>query len=951
MEKEEEESSPELILEAESKPVNFSPSPDFVWLCNELFVKLEDASIKKNELGKPRRLRLLEIISHFYRLWRTTVGNDIYPALILALPYLDKRTFRLKEATLVQAICRYLKLPRNSETEKRLIYWKKNAPRGSKLSKSCVEEIQKRKKEYLGPSRLSIDKVNECLDQLHHDSNVGKWGYIGLSKSKTFRYCMEHMSFTEMRYFFDIILKVSVVGGLEGLLLRCWHPDAETYFKVVSDLRVVTETLWNQSKRLEKNDLTVRIGYPFSPQLALRLKKSDEDLARGYKNDFMIEEKMDGERIQLHYKDYGHTISYWSRNGINYTYLYGENQNLGSISNCLQFVDGVKNCILDGEMVTYNRETNMILPFGLTKTSAGNQLTYEATGEYESSYRPLYMVFDLIYLNGKPLTALELWKRKEYLQKILVPTENVVEILPFSRCSEASSISASLGAAISRGSEGIILKDSHSKYLLGRRSDCWIKIKPEYLENFGENLDLVIIGRIRGKKDSFICALAIVEDINANDDSLKIADMETTPEPHIVEPNIRKFISFCSIANGISNEEFKQIERLTRGNWISYSENPPSTDWVEFGTKTPNEWIDPKHSIVLEVKARSIDNEEVGKERYKTGSTLHGAYCRCIRYDKDWKTACTLEEFKQAREAKEYYNHHYGNSVVKSKKSPSKKREFHVVGTVEDSKVTGKRFLHGCHFYVLSGYFDKRFGIRVDNTMVAENIVAHGGTYVHNLNIRAGLGKLYILGGKLTRECKILIDRGYDIIHPSWLMDSVMYGTMLRIEPRYIYNVGIEFMANVSARVDEYNDSYQIPIECSEYEHIIGESKELLLSEESPALNTNTVNEELPFLLFQRMNIFILADDVHYQDRVDLIKWKIRAYQGALTDDIANANLIVAIEYNYSKAGIEQVRHTVASLIGENIPGRPIPKITVDRWIEACIEEQCLVDEEDYLAV
>ena len=44
----------------------------------------------------------------------------------------------------------------------------------------------------------------------------------------------------------------------------------------------------------------------------------------------MIEEKLDGERIQIH-RVRGNQYYFWSRKGKDYTYLYGKNQHEGSL--------------------------------------------------------------------------------------------------------------------------------------------------------------------------------------------------------------------------------------------------------------------------------------------------------------------------------------------------------------------------------------------------------------------------------------------------------------------------------------------------------------------------------------------------------------------------------------------------------------------------------------------
>ncbi len=82
-------------------------------------------------------------------------------------------------------------------------------------------------------------------------------------------------------------------------------------------------------------------------------------------NNFYIEEKLDGERIQLHKK--GREYRYWSRKGKEYTYLYDKSLS-PYITSC--FSNEVDSIILDGEMVAYDTIKEVFEPFGSLKTAA-----------------------------------------------------------------------------------------------------------------------------------------------------------------------------------------------------------------------------------------------------------------------------------------------------------------------------------------------------------------------------------------------------------------------------------------------------------------------------------------------------------------------------------------------------------------------------------------------------
>ncbi|QLQ82210.1 hypothetical protein HG537_0G04650 [Torulaspora globosa] len=942
----------------EESPKNFAPSPDFLWLCEELFIRVEDVQKQGRERvgSKPVTVRYYEVIHHFVQLWRRTVGDDIYPAFALILPYRDRRIYNIKDYTLVKAVCSYLALPKQSATEKRLLKWKRRATRGSRLSNFCVAEIKKRKSEPSPERRITIDKLNECLDQLVEERNA-KGGFKGLSESPTFNFCLQNMTFVELKFFFDIILKYRLIGGQEDKLLSCWHPDAPEYLSVVSDLKTVTKRLWNPENRLRHDDLSINLGYAFVPQLAKKVSLSYEKICNKMKNDFVIEEKMDGERIQVHYMDFGSTVKFLSRRGIDFSYLYGESITGGPVAQYLKFNPNVKDCVLDGEMITYDVDRGVVLPFGLVKSSARQALSME--GICTQGYRPMLMVLDLVYLNGVSLIKLPLHQRKEYLAKILTPFPHAVDILSYVRCSDQTAIKRSLERAISMGSEGIVLKNFNSRYEIGARNDNWIKVKPEYLEQFGENMDLIIIGRDPGKKDSLMCALAVYE--NESD----AAEIKAAEEAEIVsldsdgeeldEPEhkkvIQKFVSFCIIANGISQEEFKDIDRRTRGNWTKSEDQLPPASLLEFGSKIPEEWIDPKQSLIIEVKARSLDNTESSKKKFAAGCTLHGGYCRRIRDDKDWTGCYSLSELW--RERRQRSGTIIGSMNKKYPKTDKARRKRHdiFVDQVLETDDTGPKsnVFADLHFYVLSDYIDPELNTRITKAQLNNLIKQNGGTLVQNLISRHHMEYSFrIISGKLTSECKSLIDRGYDILSPQWILDCVSYGKLVKIEPKHCFNVSQEIMQIARERVDRFGDSFVSTISEHQLKSLITSNLDNTSATDYHHMDRIPELNQVPIFLFSGRTFYVPEIFFTATERAVLLS-KIKLYGGLLASGLPDCNLIVVSTSTSSKdLPLQKLRESVAQLIANFDTPQPIPHVVTSDWIDRSIQENCQVPEEDF---
>lgn len=944
---------------AEKVPYNFAPSPDFLWLCEELFLRIEDVQRRGREhLGnKPVSVRYYEVISHFVKLWRKTVGNNIYPALVLSLPYRDKRVYNIKDYTLVKAVCSYLALPKRSATEKRLLKWKRRASRGVRLSNFCVEEIRKRKSESVSGTRITIDKLNECLDRLVEERNA-RGGFKGLSESPTFNFCLRNMSFLELRYFFDILLKNRVVGGQEHKLLNCWHPDAQDYLSVVSDLETVATRLWDPEQRLKRDDLNINLGYAFVPQLAKKMTISYEKISAKLNNDFLIEEKMDGERIQVHFMEYGNKIKFLSRRGVDYTHLYGENIKSGTVANCLQFDSNVRDCVLDGEMVTFDTDRDVVLPFGMVKSSARQALTTE--GICSQDHRPMLMVLDLVYLNGVSLIKLPLYQRKEYLSKVLKPSPRSVEILPSVHCFDHSAIRKSLEKSIAMGSEGVVLKYYKARYEIGARRDSWIKIKPEYLEQFGENLDLVIIGRDPGKKDSLMCGLAVYEgeenlsQIKAKRESAIVhldSDGEELDDVEL-KKSIKYFISFCVIANGISQDEFKEIDRRTRGAWTKSDQRLPSINLLRFGSKVPEEWIDPKQSVIIEVKARSLDNTESTGKKFAAGCTLHGGYCRRIRDDKDWTVCYSFSDLCQERLDRSTTVGSFNKRYSKAR-SP-KKRSLHLFTNPSNKEISfgeSTTIFRGLQFYVMSDFIDADENIRITKSELNDLIIQNSGKVVRNLISKSHNESLFrIISGRYTGECKALIQRGYDVINPQWILDCIRSNAVVKLEPRHCFNVSNELMAVARERVDEYGDSYVNSITKRQLENLF----RLNLSKEARNTTNNTqLDGELfgvPLFLFYGRNILIPEGFFGAFDRSNLASM-ILLHGGSIAGDISSCDLIVVSKDAsiLSSVLLKDLRLSVVSSLGQHNSPPTIPHIVTTDWVQKSIEENSQVPEEDFV--
>ncbi|CAM9015651.1 unnamed protein product [Wickerhamomyces anomalus] len=859
-------------LEDEDAPKNFGgPLPSFKWLCEGLFDKLDKAFQKSN----------------YYTNGRQTVTEQKQRIVDLFFPRVEKHV---------------LKIPKNSDSTTVIMNWKRSRnAKGARMSEICIDVIKARRTDNKG-GKISIGELNQILDKLARFDSKRE------EQIEILSYLIENMSFLELQYFFDILLKKNVVRNMENRILNSWHPDAQQYLSVVTSLKTVAYKLYDPSKRLNEHDLSINIGKPFAPQLSLKPHLTYAKVVQKLNNDFFIEEKMDGERIQIHYEDYGKVVHYWSRKATDYTYLYGENLEKGCISPHLKFVKAVKNCVLDGEMITYDPQRNAILPFGVLKGSAVTELQRLDKGEIEElSARPLMMVFDLLYLNGRSLARVPLEERKKWLSQILSPTPKFVEIIQVSKADNEEAIKRALTQAIERGSEGVVLKQTRSLYQIDKRTDQWVKIKPEYLEEFGENVDLVVIGRER----------------------------------------IQSFIVFVGLPMVLIKSEYREIERITKGKWKDYSKVKPPTSLLEFGKREPQEWIDPRESFVIEVKARSIDRSI--SKNYKTSTTLYNAYNRKIRDDKDWTTAATLDEYKAIKESRTSVNTTEQKLVTKKKRLIRKrKRESQDEEVWNDQdylKISKNSNIFGdLTFMILSDAFYKNVRISIND--LTELVHKNGGKITKNETKVPDLHNLRVVSDKFTIQADALSSKGFDVLKSSWFFKCIELGVILRVEPKYCFKVSENLKSKVETRVDSLGDSFSVPVTEDELIKIFEDNKNVVHEK-------SEIDEQLMEIpLFGGLKVYVseLEDSsTHYLYQQATTKLKL--FGAKITDGLEDCNLVVIpeyIEHELVSNVVKDIRKKLSSLLKYTESSVTTARIVNDKWVSASIQQKTQVDAKDY---
>ncbi|EYB32402.1 hypothetical protein FG05_04154 [Fusarium graminearum] len=938
----------ELEEKYPNRPKNHSKTLVFSELFREVFNPLNENK-KQNAAGSgpkksfrgvnklsPHEQRR-HIIDRFITRWRKEVGPDFYPALRLILPDKDRDrgVYGLKENAIGKLLVKLMKIDKNSEDGYSLLHWKlPGQTMASRLAGDfagrCFEVISKR------PMRtqvgnMTIAEVNEQLDKLASSSG-------------------------EME---NLLLKQMKVGATEKTFLDLWHPDGDALFSVSSSLKRVCWELWNPEIRLEQDETGVALMQCFQPQLAqFQMPASFQkmiQLLRPTEEDpeFWIEEKLDGERMQVHMvQDKSHPggrkFCFWSRKAKDYTYLYGDGlqDETSSLTRHLKdaFASGVKNLILDGEMITWDMGVDKIVPFGTLKTAAISE-QQNKSGTDSVGHRPLFRVFDILYLNNKPLTQYTLRDRHRALEKAIKPVYRRLEIHEYTSATSADAIEPLLREVVANASEGLVLKNPRSMYRLNSRNDDWLKVKPEYMSEFGESLDCVIIagyygtGKRGGALSSFLCGLRVTQN-------------------HIqAGANPEKCFSFFKVGGGFRAEDYAEIRHRTEGKWIEWDQRNPPSEYIELGGgearqfERPDVWIRPKDSVVVSVKAASVGPSD----SFALGFTLRFPRFRRLRLDRSWNTALSLEEFQELKQRVDEESKEKAMTVEDRKRHNPKrvKRELTIAG--EDTKVaefmgeTTKLF-EGLEFCVLSEALKP---YKKTKTQLETIIKENGG--VISQRAAPGTNMVLIADKKVVKVASLVKGGDVNIIRPKWIRDCLeqeLGAFLLPFEDTHLFHATDALKRAASENTDQFGDSYTRDLSIEELRQVMNDMPKI---EDGISFDKNEFLQQLEergkdlgplkSLTFRRYVMLFHAVEAG-DKRISRLENLVRYGGGSVTGDANDLSVTHVVIQGDDPMQVGEA----ADMIRKELSSRSIqPRVVTGAWIDECWKESTLLDEEQFV--
>eukprot|EP00026_Physarum_polycephalum_P001548 Phypoly_transcript_01550.p1 GENE.Phypoly_transcript_01550~~Phypoly_transcript_01550.p1 ORF type:complete len:948 (+),score=159.21 Phypoly_transcript_01550:87-2930(+) len=930
----------------------FDHSVPFSALC-----KLFEKGTKAKKHGQKKEI-LQTFFSHYE-------DDNYFPVMRLLLPQLDKerQTYGMKETNLGKYYVQILNIAETSADAKRLLHWRKptaDTDSAGDFGNAVYLSLKSRCKD---KGYLTVAQINKALDEL----NVA---LDRKDKAKVLKWLLKHTTAIEQKWLVRIILKELKIGLSEKTILNFFHENAMDLFNVTSNLRTVCEELKNPSFKVDSSE-GVSLFRPIKPMLASRHKPEDVLNIMGT-HPCIFETKFDGERIQVHKN--GKEIKLFSRNSNDVTRIYGDKL----IPNLLETIV-VDKCIIDGELLVWDTISERFEAFGKLKSLANymrdSGSTQNGANDVASNFgkQLCYMMFDLLFVKEKGVMDLSLQQRTTLLKRCVRPKSRLIEIVEQSPCTSVTDITNALDAAIMRGDEGIMIKDLESLYIPSERKEKWVKIKPEYVEGLGDDLDLLIIGGYYGKGDRrggtishFLLGVAV----SSPDDNVK----RLTPDPsHDSQPAMplrdaqghpTLFYSVCKVGTGYSDAELQNLQKMLEKHWRVYKPTSPPQCIQLMGFKDkPDVWIEPKHSKILQIKAAQI----LSSDKYSSNFVLRFPRVMKIRLDKDWHECMDLLALQTVAQEFEgrYAKRKYGDTALDTLKDAKKKRKTAIVkkarsvlGIFKDTDTANVQvsdaLFEGKEFCVLNG---DRKDLKKEDLEIA--IVEHGGTKVQNPTFAT----MCALAVKESIKVQNLMQRGdVDIVNPKWLLACIAEKRIVPFEPKYMLFTTRETHAEMLRHMDKYSDSFTLDASEESLREVFAQIDRLFESPDSdtPALPSSDILEiestrfgSKPWWgMFRNYNVYVDRyevigdpDTCMQYSSLELTQHMLEFYGATVSKTITQLTThIVVDKTNLSR--LSEIKSIVLRYL--HMPPNLSKYVVSREWVEESVTQQEDLDEREF---
>ncbi|OLC26180.1 MAG: hypothetical protein AUG06_02710 [Actinobacteria bacterium 13_1_20CM_2_65_11] len=285
----------------------------------------------------------------------------------------------------------------------------------------------------------------------------------GASKAAPLEKLLRRLHPEAARFAVKVISSEMRIGLSEGLVEAAIAEAFGVPVTQVKRVHLITGDIGETAVRVKHGHIetsTVTLFQPVRFMLASPVETAAEGFARMGAEKVWTEEKYDGVRCQLHYAD--GRVELFSRDLKETTSAFPE-----LAGNALKLGHEV---LFDGEVLAH-RDGRVLRFFELQHRLGRKKVTSELRNEVPV----VLVIFDLLYLDGRPLLDEPLRERRRLLEGL-----GVGHPFLLARLEEATSpadLDRIFADTRERGHEGLMVKDPESPYTPGRRGLAWLKLK------------------------------------------------------------------------------------------------------------------------------------------------------------------------------------------------------------------------------------------------------------------------------------------------------------------------------------------------------------------------------------------------------------------------------------------------------------------------------------------
>jgi DNA ligase-4 len=509
---------------------------------------------------------------------------------------------------------------------------------------------------------------------------------------------------------------------------------------------------------------------------------------------------------------------------------------------------------------------------------------------------------------------------------------------------------------VAEASEGLVLKNPRSIYRLNSRNDDWMKVKPEYMTEFGESLDCIIIGGYYGsghrggRLSSFLCGLRVDQN-----------HIQKGADP-------MKCYSFFKVGGGFKAEDYANIRHHTENKWVDWDPKNPPTDLIELAGgeaqfERPDVWIKPCDSVVISVKAASVS----ASDSFRMGLTLRFPRFKRLRMDRDWTNSLNIQEFISLKSRMEEESKEKEFKVdTRRKTARTSKKPLVIAGNANKAAKPyvgqGTEAFHGLRFCVLS---EALKAPKKSKAELEQFIKANGGSIFQSPTSQEDT--IVVADKKVVKVASLIKTGSQNVVKPRWLFDAVqqyeidigLERLLVPFEPRHMFYTVQGEVEKIQQNVDEFGDSYARDIDAKEL-------KEICDNIPKDELRDSVETDNLLSQLQGHDHDLSLSDMKGFMFRgfCTLIAGWESCERAADLDEDGLRCLLVEHKLRFGSANVvsdlddPNITHIVVGTgvdslgsIREKISYRKrVPRIVTLEWVEDSWREGTLLDEERYAA-